>query len=509
MRIYLDPIYTGRPSHCASHAKMKKIVLHMLQRLPDLIFYWQRPPGLDEEQLAAYPVSDRIRFVEYPYVTIDRLREYLRIDRVFYDNLNFQGIFWDVDMVITNRAQMVPIMRALMNKPGRTAMLWSKRIFLIEDMPMMDFKLTVPLSAPEEQTLQALIGYATANVTAISAFWEKDFILQAAREYLSAGMVRRIRDRVFESSPVLVEKTGVKTKAVIEQQLKGERAFTMAFCGRMTHATRSEDIFSLMGKHWIMRGGKTDRPVRCIASTQSAVKPNADGSINRAGRVNIPSWVEVKNLPREGFWQLMQEEVDVLVFLSPEEDYSMSLMEPLILGTPAVLIDCRWSRPSVGDDYPFFVKTLAEAYAMIKAFYDDYPAMYAKFVAWSRGSFQKLMSERNSTYVPLLVEQECARWRDDFTAAVPKSKSLNNNEVVNLLDEYGTENGGEMTVWPAVEALEKAGKLQSLLLKTTQHFLASRKLTFGTDWNLFRLGLMAKGWVDASTTVGHMRKVKA
>lgn len=503
MRLYIDCIYTQRPTHCASHAKMRKIVSYLLERVPDLQVYWQRPPELDEEQQAAFPASDRIQFIEYPYITVDRLREFLRVDRVLYDNLNFQGKFWDTDILITNRSQMVPILKALMNKPSRHHMQWSKRIFLIEDMPMMDFKMTVPVSAPEAQNLQALIGYATADTTAISAFWEKRFILQEAKLKLAPAVVREVEKRVVESSPVLVEKTGLKTKATIEAQLKGERPFTMAFCGRMTQATRSEDIFSIMGKQWIARAG-AKRKVRCIASTQSVVKPDATGRVSRAGRVAIPEWVEVKNLPREGFWQLMQEEVDVLCFLSPEEDYSMSLMEPLILGTPAVLVDCRWSRPSVGEDYPFFVKGDAEAYAMIKAFYDDYPAMYAKFAAWSRGTFTKLMHERNATYVPYLVEREAQRWHAGFAEAVGKSRSLQDNEVVNLLDQHGRDHGNELVLWDAVHTLDKAGKLNHLATKTGQRFLESSKLTFGTDWNIFRLGLMARGWRDASPKVGHM-----
>lgn len=505
MRIYIDCIYTARPSHCASHAKMRKIVDYLLGKVPDLMVYWQRPADLDEEQQAAYPASDRIEFIEYPYVTIDRLREYLRVDRVLYDNLNFQGKFWDADILITNRAQMVPILRALMNKPGRHAMLWSKRIFLIEDMPLMDFKLTVPVSAPEAQSLQALIGYATADTVAISAFWEKDYILQEARNYLSPAMVRQIGQRMIESTPVLVGDTKLKSKEVVMEQLEGRRPFTIGFCGRMTHGTRSEDIFGLMGKHWIMRGGNEKRPVRCIASTQSVVKKDASGRVSRAGRVSVPEWVEVANLPREGFWDLMRTQVDVLMFLSPEEDYSMSLMEPILLGTPAVLIDCRWSRPTVGEDYPFFVKNDAEAYAMVKAFYDDYPGMYKKFADWARGSFNALMQSRNDTYVPYLVEKEVADWHIDFADAVKRSRTLSSNEMVAMFDAYGRAHGNELVLWDAVHALDEAGELRHLAVKTGQHFLDTRKLTFGTDWNMFRLGLMERGWIDASPKVGHMK----
>lgn len=495
MKILIDNIPTSDPQHCASIVKMRKIVEYTLKERDDTFFYWLVPSWANEEDRAWYPKNDRIMYLDYPY-SKDRMREYNRVDRQMEDMISFQGMLWDIDIVLTNRTSAVPMMKTIMNKPSRVLLNWSKRVFLIEDMPLMAFKKTVALSNPFVQEVQTLSGYLASDTIAISAFWEKDVIMKEAKGTLAPSMLSKLRSSIVETTAVYVESTELKAKADILAQLKGERPFSIGFVGRMTKATRSEDIFAEMTKHWIFRAG-SHRKVRCMLSTQS---------IN-TGVIQVPEWVEFFRLPREGFWDLVRHEMDCFIFMSPEEDYSMSLMEPLLLGCPAILIKCRWSVPSVGPEYPFFVNSISDVYPMVRAFYEDYATQYAKFAKWSKEYFEPLMLSRNSVYVPVIFGKEIERWWEGFDDYSRKTMSSVTNEITQLLIAYADENGGELVVWDAIKELGRRRVLEHLDDKMSLKFREKVKLTMATDWNLFRIGLMLSGFRDVSVNTGHMRRV--
>jgi hypothetical protein len=495
MKILLDPVYTNDPGHCASNVKMYKIASHLLEKRKDVFFYWLVPSWATEEEKAWYPKDERIKYIDYPY-NKDRLREFMRVDRLYDQLISFQGDLWDVDLFVTNRASLVPLIKGIANKPSRVALNWSKRVVLIEDMPLMDFKLTVPLSNPKAQTSQTLVGYLNADTTIISAFWEKAVILSEAKRYLSPSSVKYIEKTMIESSAVYVEETSLKTKDSILRMLSGEREFTIGFVGRMAVSNKPEEIFDIMEKHWIFRAG-SPKKIRCMISTQSA----------NTGKVQVPKFVELHRPAREGFWELVRNEMDVFVFMSPEEDYSMSLMEPLILGCPAVVIRNRWSEPTLGKEYPFFANNAKEAYAIVRAFYEDYATQYKKFVEWSKKVLTPLLQERNKVYTPFLLEKDVEAWYDDYTEYVSGPHSLGTNEIVNLLYDYAEQHGRELVIPEAIKALDKQGLLYHLAEKLSMKFRERTRLTFATDWNLFRLGLKLKGYDDVSVAVGHMRAV--
>jgi len=496
VKIVLDPIYTLDPEHCASNAKMKKVVDYLLSQRDDLFFYWLIPDDLTEDEAAGLLVSDHIEYHEYTR-SKDRMREYLRVDREYESLMYFGGRLWDADLIITTRTTIVPLLKIMAIRPSSPSLLWTKKIFLMEDMPMMPFKKHVGISHPEATTLQVLAGYDVADYIAIAAFWEKAYILREAKKYLSPSRVRKLRDKMVESSAALSSDICFKTKTVLAQRVKGTRPFTISFLGRMTHNMRAEEIFDLMTKQWVFRGG--DNKVDCIATTQS---------IN-SGCVDIPDFVNVKRLPREEFWDTTKNKIDVFLFMCEDVDYPMSVIESLSLGCPGVILKCRWSVPTLGEDYPFFVSNMREAYGMITAFYTDYVSMYAKFITWVTTSFEPMIKERDRTWPPYLVESALKDIDADIHNYLTTSGAVGNNpvtgEILKYVDDLGLD---EFYLFEVVAHLDKVGIFNGLGLKTKDDFADKVRRAWGTQWNIYKLGLYYAGWVDASPAAGHYRRSK-
>ena len=489
MKILLDPVYTNLPSKCASTIKMKKVVEHFLSTYKDVFFYWLHPEWADAEEMKFFTQHKAVRLIPYPYDK-DRMREFNRVAQRFEDLISFQGQLWDFDLIITNRTSMVPYMKSIMFRPSTRA-LWSKKVFLIEDMPIMGFKATVPISNERAQDILTIGGYLTADRTAVSAFWEKDIILREMRKYCSPASVAYVEETMIESSPLLFHTMQLKEKKFIQPMLEKKRPFCIGWVGRMTQTTGSEKVFGMMGKQWIFRAKEK---IRTVAFTNSMTD----------GKVHVPEWMEVLRLPREEFWKTIREEVDVYVNLATEEDYPMSLMEPLVLGCPVILVRSYWSVPSVGETYPFYVKNEAEAYAMAKLFIEDYAGQYRKFAEWYQSHLIPMMKERNKVYVPYLVQEMVEEMRLEQAANLQLIASLAENQIVDVLDGYAKKNGKELVLFDALQGL--SDKFRFLHEKTKRRFVDCRHLVFGTEWNLFRLGLIARGYKDASTKVGHMRR---
>jgi hypothetical protein len=495
MKVLLDPVYTQWPSRCASNAKMKTLVMGVLAHRSDVFFYWMVPTNMPEGEAGWFPDHPNVRLVPYPYAE-DRIKEFLRFRVELEKIVAFNGHLWDWDVMVTNRTAMVPTIKTWATKAARTTLLWSKKVFLIEDMPIMSFKKLLPLHNPEVQDITALAGYMCADRTAISAYWERDEILQVARPLLQPAGLRKISTTMVESTSMWIDDTELKKKEHIEPMLRGDRPFCVAYVGRMTQSqTRIPEIFSIMEKNFVYKN------VRCIVSTVSI----NSGRVRYEGKQGIPDWIEVHRPPREEFWRLFQEEVDVFVFMSKEEDYSMSLMEPLVRGCPAVLIRDKWSEGTVGKDYPFFVKNQAEAYGMVMAFRDNYAEMYRKFCEWSRGPFVELLRERNSEYLPRVFEETLHGWGEDYKKYVARGSAVKNNEIVAMMDKQTRDNGDtDLVVFDMLERLDADGKLRHLSTKMSDEFNERIRLAWATDWNYYRLGLMRRGYVDASTETGHM-----
>ncbi len=490
-KVLLDPIYTQDPSKCASAYKMKKVAEHLLATSDDTFIYWRVPKDMTEEDQQWLPVSDRIKYLPSTYY-LDRHKEYHYVRESWNDDITFRGHNWDTDLVITNRVPLIPLIRLQMYRPGHRTMEWSRKIVAFEDMPVMSFKHSVPVPHESTQDRQTLAGYLAADATAICAYWEKKEIIQVARKYYAPAMIKQLSETIHEATPIRIEKTKLKSREFVAGS--SSRPFVIGFAGRMVKGHNFDVIFEVMKNHWIYRAGE-DRKVECVISTVSKT----------TGRVDVPSFIELKRLGREEFWDLMINRVDVGIFMSPEEDYSLSLLEPLILGTPFVVYRAKWSVASLGEDYPFFVSGENEAYAVIRDFYTNYPKEYAKFAAWSKSKFQPLLQSRNAITHESVVDQVLAKHKEQLEAHYRKVLSAP-SDLVQLIARHAEESGGRFHFQTSLNELEKKGELRHLAAKMRDIKWENKSISFSTDFNELRLALQAFGYKDASILSGDLIK---
>ncbi|MDJ0767125.1 MAG: hypothetical protein QNJ97_29395 [Myxococcota bacterium] len=480
---------------------MKKIVERIAAERPDAFFYWLVPEWATQEDLDWLP-KERVRQYVYPY-SKDRMKEYQRMTLDLEEAVSFQGALWDVDIMLTNRTTVIPLIKQWMNRPNKVNYNWAKRVILIDDMPLMSFKQLLPSIKAATQDITNLTGYLCADRTYISAFWEKDEILRIGKELLSPSYLRKLAHGIVEASSAVFPEPQLKTRASIERMLNGERQFTIGYCNRLTQSqTRLTEIFDLMEKNRIIR-----QNVRCLISTVS----KTSGRVRYRGKQQLPDWVEMIRPEREGFWDVCRNEFDVVLDLTVEADFSMSLVEPLLLGCPVILIDDKWSRGCVGDDYPFFVKNPKHAFGLLRTFYMEYGKCYREFAQWQQTHFKRLTESWKDGYLPDLIMGEVQQWEslaEDYfrwkneRSTVPISGGVITKHLIEYADKTG-----EIVLQDALTDLGQQEVIEHLHQKFDPEFKEHLRMAFATGWNEFRLGLMQAGYRDASTQTGHMRKI--
>ena len=492
MKILLDPVYTGEVNRCASAVKFKTCVEYLLETEADIFFYWLVPKNMKVHEWSWLPDNPRVNYIPIDYFE-DRHKEYWNACEEYRKIVNFTGPYWDTDIVITNRTSMVPYIKWSLHRPNGV-MGWSKLIFLLEDMACMSFKMSVPQSTPRTGDLATLWGYLTASVTCVSSFWQKKPILDIARSYLSMASVRYLSDNLHEATHTSHGQPRLKDVQSIARVASGEKRFTISHAGRMLNGANLDDVFGMMTNQWIKDGN-----IRLIVCTVS----------KNTGRVQHSSLddglIEVMRPEREEFWRIMREDADVGLFMSPQEDYPMSMMEPLMHGTPIIILRAEYSIASVGPDYPFFVKDALAGFALLNEFRANYEAMYAKFADWSRTKFTALLTERDKTYVPVHLSRLIAIWRKNLANS---SSSLENNDIVQMIAIEATTFGGFYLV-DVIRRIENAGGLR-FPLAWKDDALGGQgdrlRLTFSTEFDGFRAGLLKLGFKDAGPKCGYMER---
>lgn len=463
----------------------------MLEKYPNLYIYWPTPSKIhDPADLLCYPVSDRIKYFQMDYGD-DRFREYRRLYYQQEKMIAHYGEFWDWDLLVTNRTPLVPLYRQLVNHHSSTKQYWSRKILILEDFPQMNFKSAASVANDKSQDSQTILGYYCADKTCISAYWEKELIIASARKYFAGSVIRHLINTVLESTPTIVEKTELKSP---EFRKARNEPFTIGFAGRLILGHQFNKIFDLMAKNWVYRH---TWPVQCVITTQS----------QGAARVDVPNWIELIKADRDLFWKTMRERVHVGVFFSPEEDYSMSLIEPMILGVPYAVYRATWSIASLGPDYPFFFSSQLEAYQIVKDFYDNYDGMYFRYAEWSKAYFEPLLRQRNSVSIFTGVDDLIAQWKVDLdqyakTTTVPTSSLLGL-----LLDEMRGANV-PLSFEEALTRADSKGKSRHIADKMEMDQFDLRT-SFSTDRNRLRLMLLAHyGATDCGPLPGLMRLPK-
>lgn len=489
MRVIIDPVYTNSINRCASAVKMRTCVEHILNQTTDVFFYWFIPSGLTEEEREWLPKDSRIGYFELTYFE-DRYKEYWHASDEYRRKISFSGALWDADIILTNRTTLVPFIRWAM-QGASTIMNWGKFIVLIEDMPLMSFKMFVLKVCPREADIASLSSYLTAYRTLLSSFWEKKHMISTGKNYLSPASLRYLDNTIIEATHKIQTPPILKTPEAIARTVSREKKFTISYAGRMVNRDFVDDSFEVLLNTWIL-GGNDVRVILCTVSKNY-------GRIKHE-LTNIIEWMRPN---REEFWRIMREDADVGVFMSRDEDYSMAMLEPLMQGTPLVIFRAEHAVASIGADYPFFISNTNEGLAIIRMFQQDYSGMYAKFSEWSKTCFTPLLAERNKSYIPNHVMTVLEEWRE----AQKKARTqYNRNEIVQLIAKHAPETG-PFDMIEVLKEQEKKKNLRNPISWKAEEQFDDLRLGFGTHFDMYRMGMFMSGFKDAGPRPGWMERV--
>lgn len=471
-----------------------EFVRRTLEERSDVFFYWIVPTHVDDEQMAFYPQHSHVRYVRMPR-SKDRVRDYITMSPEFEEAIAFNGSLWDFDVLLTVRTGLVPLMRVIMNSPRTRKTFWTKEVWVIEDMPMMEFKTTVPTMVPDVHDRMTIEGHLAADRSYVCSYHEKPEIVRSARRFFTPSIVRSLDAQLENVVTAQFEHYRLKTPDQFYER-GGDKPFGLAYIGRMEKANNIVDIHDLMVKTWITRGDR----VKLVVCTVSKVVPVFDKEL-----------VDIRMPKREEFWQIVQDEMHAFIKMPNGGGFSLSLIEPIMLGTPVLTIRTPAYESLLGKDYPFFADGPSQMPGLVKALYDDYAYHYARFAEWQQNWFKPTYTKRMAE--DLLFDKLSAgidAFQAKIEAAREELSSLGENKMVCRLAELiGTEIDGKKieTVFDGLRYMGESGEVDMLDKKTEASDRLERNITFSTPWNPYRLGLqLFHGFEDASTEVGHMRK---
>jgi hypothetical protein len=393
-------------------------------------------------------------------------------------------------VLLTMRTGLVPLFRLLMNSPRHPNLAWLKEVWLIEEMPLMDFKRTVLTINADVQDRFTIEGYLAADYVYMLSYHERPAVLRRARDFFAPSLVRSLEAKLH--SVVTSQNTDYALFDESRYPQPGQ-PFCIAHSGRMEKANRIEEINKMMVNQFVMKGDK----VRLLVTSVSSVVKEFDTSI-----------VEVKQASRDEFWRLCKEEMHVFVKMPIEGGFSNALFEPMLFGVPAIIAREPWSEHLFGDDYPFFVRGEVEAYAMVNLFHEDYPKMYARWADWHVNVFRPLMNKRfEDDLVYNLLDRNIeafANTRARFRESHPGKET--NAFVGDLLAEAA--DAQELVIGEALAKLVEKKKVgKTMLDKLQPGDRDERGLVWSTAFNEYRVILETfHGWRDASVKTGHMRR---
>lgn len=500
MRILLDPVLTADPAKCSVTIQFYEFVRRTLEveKRTDVFFYWIVPTHVEDEAFGWYPKHPNIQYIRMPR-SKDRVRDYITMSPEMEEVLAFNGSHWDFDVLLTVRAMLIPLMRVIMNSPRTRKTAWTKEVWLIEDMPMMQFKTTVPTMVPDVHDRMTIEGHIAADRSFVCSYHERPEIIRAARQYFTPSIVRDLDAKLQDVVTAQFESYQLKTP---DQYYTpgGDKPFGLAYIGRMEKANNIVDIHDIMLKTWVMRGDK----VKLVVCTVSKVVPVFDTEL-----------VDVRQPNREEFWKIVKEEMHAFLKMPNGGGFSLSLIEPIMLGTPVLTIRTPAYESLLGKEYPLFAEGPSQVPGLVKALYDDYGYHYERFREWHENWFRPTYARRMQED---LLYTKLSAAIDAFNRKLEDRKSelmsLEENKMVQRLAELlGTQPEGcaapIRTVFDGLRWMGESGEVDVLDKKTEPGDRLTRNITFSTPWNPYRLGLMLHyGYRDASADVGHLEKPK-
>ena len=497
VKVLLDPVLTAQePSRCSTYIQFYTLANQLLSERPNVFLYWPIPTWVTDEDKKWLPQHERIRY--FPITQHkDRTKEYVTLRDEMDKLIAFNGELWDFDIMITVRAGLVPLLKMISTSPRQVSHAWTKEIWIIEEMPLMAFKKSVAVLHPDVQDLYTISGHLAAEVSLVMSYHEKPKMIQAAMQWLAPTHVRALDKKMTEVIPSQLKTFALKDPAFYFVPGAG-KPFCISYVGRLgSGGTNLDKIYSAMTKQWIIRGGNK---VRLLVLT-----------VSTAGTGMPPEHIELQRAPREEFWRIAREEMHLQIVMHTEAGFLLALAEPLSFGVPAIVLRANWAVGMLGKDYPFYVSGELEAYTLMKLFYEDYAGMYARFTKWYEEYFVPVFTRRfqDDLMYSILVGHV-----DRFEAGmIPRFKDklggrAGNEIVAEVLKEVG--NRQEFVLFDIMRKLADDGILRSLQQKLEVEDRDTRGLVWATPWNDFRLLLKAcHDWEDASTTVGHLKRIAA
>lgn len=484
-KVLFDCVVTQSPPSKCSTTIMFVTLAHRLLAQPDTYIYWPVPDWVTDEEMQWFPQSERIQYIPVPQ-SKDRMKEYTRLSFEMESIIAFNGTHWDWDVLVTMRSLMVPIMRTISIRPGQDSRSWTKRIYLIENMMIMSCKPTVAQSTVDVQDRLCFEAYLAADKTMLPAYHQKALALRIAKNHFSASRLKDLNDKIREVCQLDMPETNLKDA---QYRYDGKRKLNVYFVGRMERANARLALMNeVFTNQFILNSDKLESAVCTVSPTEKEFD----------SRITM-----IKHPPREEFWRICKEEMDVSFFAHVDIELNLSMLEPLSFGVPSIVKMGPWSIGLLGPDYPFFFESKVEAYAIMTNFTKKYDYMYAKFTEWYEGWFlptYKYRVEVDGLYKVLMENILSTALADEYGHTL---KSLENNEIVNLMKDKG---GKEFVIFELVQELGKTD-LRGLADKAHDGDREKRSITFSTQWNDFRLGLQKfHGFKDASIKVGHMIK---
>lgn len=485
MKLLFDPVLTNSPLHCSTNIQFIQIAERLLAEHDDLFIYWRRPDWLTEEERAQYPQSERILYLEVPQFKSDRVREYYRYDRSLEDQTDFFGRFWDVDVLVTVRSQLVPLMKMHMTSPkGNNHQ--TKEVWLIDEMPSLISKQTVVLTDKEVHEAQTCMGYAAADHVWVISYHEAAQIVNACRKHLSPSLTKAVREKVEPCLPVKFQTFKLKDPTFFVSY--AEKPFCIAYSGRMNKDAGIVQINEMMLRQKIMKGEK----VRVLVSTVSKV--------NLAFNEDM---IELLSPSREEFWRMFHDDVHVFMNLSTEMGISMSILEPLMMGTPVILPRTDYAEGMLGKNYPFLAEGDKHAFGLLEMFYKNYVSAYSMFMAWFKAEFVPMYEQRLKTdllvdRVSRAVHQYRDRLQRLYKDWQPKPDSIPSLLMQNKQGRFVLDEG--------VAKLVSEGKVTTPKgAWTYDQSLGDRTLPYLPNRSEYRHKLQVHyGLKDASTTAGEL-----
>lgn len=498
VKILLDTVMTASPSRCSTFIQFVTFMKYILdvQKRTDVFFYCLIPTrDYSQAELDWMPKHPNIEYIprkQHP----DRTKEYLTLNDQMDELLAFNGTHWDADIVITVRSGMAALYKLLMTSPRQTNLKFVREVWVIEDMPLMSFKSSVLKIDPDVQDRFTIDGYLAADRVVVMSYHEKALALQAAKNWYVPSVIRGLQDKMKEVIPVQILETFVKDSKF--WFTPGSGRFTVAYVGRLMASTANLDlIYKVMTNQWIMKGNDK---IRLVVATNS---------VGGKKTVQPTEIMEKYYAPREEFWRMSKEEMHVLLIMHDEAGFLLSMMEPIMLGTPAIVIRAPWSVGQLGESYPFYANNETEAYTLLRMFYDNYAYMYAKFSKWRA---EWLIPTYKHRCKEDLLYSVLAGYLDAYSETVlplyrKRSPTKGENDIIQLLLVDAPE---DFVLMDRLKELSEAGKIRSLDQKMKEHDRDQRGLAWSASWNDFRVALKAyHNFEDASTKVGHLKRIKA